>query len=82
MGYDIHITRKDSWFDEDESNEIKMSEWISYVKNDLELRLDDLSEASTESGDQLRYENNGLVVWTAYSRNGVERENWPINQGR
>lgn len=71
MGYDIHITRKESWFDEDESNEIMLIEWIGYVKSDAEMRLEGFAEAKTDSGDQVLYENSGLAVWTAYSKNGV-----------
>jgi hypothetical protein len=32
------------------------------------MRSDGYAEATTPSGDTLRYENEGLAVWTAYSR--------------
>jgi hypothetical protein len=71
MGYDIHITRKENWFDENDSNEIKLTEWTDYIKSDKEMRLDNQASATTDNGDQVTYENNGLAVWTSYSKNGL-----------
>jgi len=66
MGYDVHITRKQDWFDEEP--QIKLAEWKAYLKADPSMRLDGYAEATTPSGDTLHYENEGLAVWTAYSR--------------
>ncbi len=40
MGYDIHITRKEDWFDDSESHEdrITLAEWLSYADRDHEFR--------------------------------------------
>jgi hypothetical protein len=72
MGYDLHITRKENWFDEDDSNEIRLSEWIGYIKVDTEMRLDNQASATTDNGDNVTYKNNGLAVWTSYSKNGLD----------
>lgn len=71
MGYDLHITRKENWFDEEDLNKIKLTEWTDYIKSDNEMRLDNQANTTTEKGDELTYENNGLAVWTLYSKNGL-----------
>ncbi len=70
MGYDIHITRADEWFDS-QSESITMDEWIAYIQSDPEMRLDGYAEATTPEGDTIRIESEGLAVWTAYSGHGV-----------
>ncbi len=70
MGYDVHITRADNWFDS-ASQPITLSEWLDYVAGDPEMRLDNAAEAQGPDGQTLRYENQGLAVWTAYSGHGV-----------
>lgn len=72
MGYDLHITRKENWFDEDESNEIKLADWKDYLSSDDEMKLDNQALASTKNEDVLSYISEGLAVWTAYSKNGVD----------
>jgi len=37
MGYDIHITRRKQWTDK--GDDITASEWLAYVQDDSELRL-------------------------------------------
>ena len=64
MGYDVHITRAAEW-SESESVPISLAEWLDYVANDPEMRLDNFAEAVV-SGRVLRYENVGLAVWTSY----------------
>lgn len=39
MGYDVHVTRKDYWADDD-GPEISLEEWKDYVANDPEIELD------------------------------------------
>jgi hypothetical protein len=76
MGYDIHITRKESWFDEKNSNNIELAEWIKYVKGDTEMKLDGYAEATTGT-DKVMYENAGLAVWTAYSKHrSGDNQSW------
>lgn len=70
MGYNIHITRKGSWFDEDNSKDLKLTEWIEYITSDPEMRLENHAAATTETGDNVGYDNLGVAVWTAYSKHG------------
>jgi len=69
MGYDVHITRADSWLD-GVDRPITLDAWLEYVRSDPEMRLDGRAEAPTDEG-RLVYENAGLAVWTAYSGDGV-----------
>lgn len=66
MGYDVHITRRENWFDED-GPDISLDEWLSVVKQDPEIRVDGFAEAQSAEGSLLRMESAGLAVWTAYS---------------
>lgn len=71
MGYELHITRRENWVDEDPAAAISLQEWIELVKNDPEMRLDNEATATTTGGDTITVDSEGLSVWTAYSRDGV-----------
>lgn len=70
LGYDVHITRAQHWT-ESELNPIHIEEWLSYIASDPEMRLDNSAEATAE-GDLLRYDNDGLAVWIAFSGHGID----------
>ena len=70
MGYDVHITRREEWFDE-EGDEISLEEWKRYVASDEEMRLDGFAEVETPDG-MLRVESEGLSVWLRYSGHGKD----------
>ncbi len=67
MGYDVHITRKENWFDQDKKKSIALKEWINYIQSDKEMEL--VNEAVHQS-TQLTYQNSGLAIWTGYSGHG------------
>lgn len=71
MGYDVHITRAEEWMDSS-SAPISLREWLDYVANDPEMRLDGHADATVGQGEILRYENDGLAVWTKYSGHGAD----------
>ena len=71
MGYEIHITRKAEWFDED-GPDITLDDWKNYISSDSEMRLDGYAEAITANGEILRMEHDGIAVWTAYSGHGID----------
>lgn len=75
MGYELHITRQENWFDEDAQREITMKEWTDYVSLDLEMRLDNYAEIELPDRKVLRTEEEGISVWEKYSRNG-ENQNF------
>lgn len=66
MGYEVYITKKENWFDED-GPAISIDEWTKFVASDPEMRLDGYAEAAVGEGKVLRIEGDGLSVWTAYS---------------
>jgi len=70
MGYDVHITRRAEWFEE-EGPEITLDEWLAVIRDDPEMRLDGYAEASLPSGKVLRVDDASMAVWTAYSKHGV-----------
>jgi hypothetical protein len=70
VGYDVHITRAEEWTDS-EKWPISREDWLAYVEQDPEMRLDCAAETTTTEGETLRYESAGLAVWTAYSGHGV-----------
>lgn len=70
MPYDIHICRSENWFEADE-NPITLEEWLAYVERDPEMKLDGYAEATSPSGEVIRIESEGLAVWTAYSKHGL-----------
>jgi hypothetical protein len=69
MGYDIHITRQENWFDDEESRMISFNEWTEFLATDPEMRRENSAEAVTSSGDFIRVDSDGLSVWIKYSGN-------------
>jgi hypothetical protein len=69
MGYDVHITRRKNWSDDD-GPRISLAEWTALVEKDPEMRVDGCAEATLPDGGILRVESKGLSVWTAYSAHG------------
>ena len=72
MGYNIYITRKQDWFDGDDSNEIKLTEWTDYIQSDSEMKLDNYAETENDLEEKIRYENQGIAIWTSYSKHGLD----------
>ena len=70
MGYDLHITRQENWFDDDRGRQITLEEWKQYVASDNEMRLDNYAEATTTDGETIWTACEGLSVWLGYSENG------------
>ena len=71
MGYDFHITRASEW-SESESLPIRLDEWKEYVASDPEFRMDNFAEIKTPQGETIRFDSEGLAVWTAYSERGED----------
>jgi len=62
MGYDLHITRADNWFESDEKP-ISLTEWKDIINKDQSLRMDGVAETVLPDGTTMRYENDGLTIW-------------------
>ena len=80
MGYDIHITRKENWFDV-KGDDISLDEWKAYIYKDHEMRLDGYAAASTPDG-LLRVDSEGLAVWIAHSEHGIDNDISWISYGK
>lgn len=61
MGYDLHITRRDDWWEEGEN--ISESEWRSLVESDATLTLVGSVSAATPNGSTISYNNPLLAEW-------------------
>jgi hypothetical protein len=66
VGYEVYATRAVHWVDA-ATAPIPLDEWLAYVESDPEMRLDGYAEAEVSGGAVLRYENEGLAVWLAWS---------------
>ncbi|MBD8528309.1 hypothetical protein [Pseudomarimonas arenosa] len=66
MGYDMHITRKPQWFDDD-GPEISLDEWKAYLFGESQFASDGSAEVRSLSGAVLRLESEGLAAWCGYS---------------
>ncbi|WP_092279357.1 MULTISPECIES: hypothetical protein [unclassified Duganella] len=64
MGYEVHITRKENWFDD--GPEISLIEWLDVVNADPEMRNDGYAETTVSGGSVLRIEDPSMSVWLAY----------------
>jgi len=64
MGYELHITRRDNWFDT-ETSDISMEEWLAYVNSDKELEL--TNGYDIKVGSETQFQNNpGFCEWNAH----------------
>ena len=70
MGYDIHITRKDDWADDD-GPVIEHDEWLSYLSIDKSMALDQDREAERDSAVATGAKSASLAVW----------KDWPSSDG-
>jgi hypothetical protein len=68
MGYEVHITRAEEHWLDSEAQPISIAEWLAYVAQDPEMRLEGSAQTSLPDGQTLRIEEDGLATWTAYSR--------------
>jgi hypothetical protein len=69
MGYNLYITRQVNWYDEDASKKISMEEWKATVEQDADMRLDNEVNAVVH-GKVIKFERDGIAVWTLYSKTG------------
>jgi len=63
MEYELYITKKNNWFNDDPQLNIPLEEWQDYVKNDPDMRLDNFTETKLPKGEVYRYDNPGAAVY-------------------
>lgn len=68
VGYDVHITRRDDWWDK-EGVAISAGEWNAIVAADPAMETVGRADAATLQGEAIRYDSPGLAIW---SRSGSD----------
>ena len=68
MGYDLHITRKEYWFEEEQNtNNILLEEWLAYIHNpDSELELSDSYWVKVPGSETESHVAPGFCEWIAH----------------
>jgi hypothetical protein len=71
MGYDLHITRRENWFEEDQNNkDISLDEWLFYIQHDgSELELVDTSGVKVSGEEAMLQMPTGFCEWTEHPQN-------------
>jgi hypothetical protein len=65
MGYDLQISRKNNWADDEESH-ITLGEWLDYIKGDNELKLTNGYETKIPGLATPWIESPGFCEWSAH----------------
>lgn len=71
MGYDLHITRKRFWADQD-GPPITTDEWLRYVASDTQLRLD---QRSARHAVKLSVESEHDEPWLEWFQGDIYTKN-------
>jgi len=68
MGYDLHITRKEYWFEEEQNaNDITLEEWLVYIhSNSSELELVDTNGVKISEVEAKSQVPPGFCEWTEH----------------
>lgn len=66
MGYEVHITRKVEWSDEN-GPRISENEWKAYVASDSELVITGAAEQANPNGETIRIAQPLLTEWRRHS---------------
>jgi hypothetical protein len=74
MAYEVYITRKQNWFDQD-GPAITLEEWRRYAASDPEMKLDIVPEPATPQGT-VRMESPGAALWAAWSKASPRNQQW------
>jgi len=70
LGYEVHITRKTEWSD-NEGPSITEEEWKAYVASDKEMMITGIAEAKTPAGEVIRITQPLLTEWRHHSGGGT-----------
>ncbi len=66
VGYDVHITRKSVWSDDD-GPRITESEWQAYVASDPDMAITGVAEITNPEGETIRLIQPLLTEWRGHS---------------
>lgn len=85
MAYDIHITRRNNWFDE--GMDITPLEWRKIIDENPELKQTEAIEIQAKDGQQFKYTfedaqiakwkkpNSAEIIWFLYRRGEITVSN-------
>ncbi len=62
MGYDLHITRKQDWSDDDGLT-ISREDWLAYVDKDKSMRLETEAFVENDQGQSFSVQDETLAIW-------------------
>lgn len=74
MGYDLHITRKDEWFDE-HGEEIELDEWLAVVEADPRLEAHSEMAAADPSAVVWKGDDGNIRMWFWMSEGNIVGKN-------
>ena len=77
VGYDLHITRKTDWFEED-GPEITASDWLTYVATDKSIKLDHRAEQARDSGREVEGIEETKAIWIGWEKHEAGVSEMPI----
>lgn len=66
MGYEVHITRKKDWRDE-EGPAITLNDWLAYITSDPELSMEGFTVPHQAEGETIVIQRPGMAAWVGYS---------------
>lgn len=70
MGYDLYITRAEDWYN-NQGRELTEAAWKTVIEADPEMRMIGFAEATTPSGETLRYVNSLLAEWSGHPEHEI-----------
>ncbi|RFM28141.1 hypothetical protein [Deminuibacter soli] len=65
--YELHITRRNNWYDDDSEKSITLDEWKTFIKENEDMHLDSTFEAKMQNGESFSFESLELTRWSGYS---------------
>ncbi|RFM32008.1 hypothetical protein [Chitinophaga silvisoli] len=76
MGYYLHIIRKKSYAEWEETSNISLEEWRAYIDLDEELELKDAYEITLPDGKTVRNDSPGYCHWLTHFYQDTEHPIW------
>ena len=76
MGYELHITRKNDFENEEEESSITLAEWLEYIQSDEELELTNGYQKNFPNVDTSWNNSPGFCLWKAHPENKPSDSAW------
>jgi len=76
MGYDLHITRREHWTDDEDDNKISITEWLTYVESDDELELTNGFQTKIPGVENTFHNVPGFSNWSGHTNMKGDSQPW------